>query len=154
MHLILRHPAENLSKCSLEPLRGRPDLNFIEATAGIEVRGTGFILLEVGAPLLTLSDAGQPLLILDGNWKHVAALRRRVVGTPTVRSLPPVPTAYPRRSADNSDPLAGLASVEALYLARRILGDDDLSLLSHYRGREAFLAGINLESSWIPPRAK
>jgi pre-rRNA-processing protein TSR3 len=144
VHIILRHTAENLSKCSLEPLRGRPDLKFIEASAGTEVVGTGYILLEVGAPLLSAADAGHPLLILDGNWKHVAALRRRVTGTPTPRSLPPIPTAYPRRSADNSDPLVGLASVEALYLARRMMGEDDLTLLSHYRWRDAFLAGINL----------
>lgn len=142
MHVILRHPDENLAKCSLEPLRGRPDLRFVEAAAGVTVDGTGHVLLEVGAPVIGPADAGLPLLLLDGNWKHVAWLRRRVTGAPVARSLPPVPTAYPRRNADARDPAAGLASVEALYLARRLMGDDDPSLLAAYRWREAFLRGL------------
>jgi pre-rRNA-processing protein TSR3 len=38
------------------------------------------------------------------------------------------------------DPANGLASVEALYVARRLLGDDDPSLLAQYHWREQFLA--------------
>ena len=139
MHTILRHPDENLAKCSLEPLRGRPDLTFLTAEGGAAVNGTGHILLEVGAPPIGQADAGLPLILLDGNWKHIPKLRARIIGTPVPRSLPPVPTAYPRRNADGLDPSEGLASVEALYLALRLLGNDDRSLLSHYRWREAFL---------------
>lgn len=144
VHLILRHPDENLAKCSLEPLRGRPDLRFVEATTGVTVDGSGHVLLEVGAPVLGPADAGRPLLLLDGNWKHVAWLRRRVTGEPIPRSLPSVPTAYPRRNADARDPAAGLASVEALYLARRLMGDDDVTLLDRYRWRDAFLRGLEV----------
>lgn len=139
MHTILRHPDENLAKCSLEPLRGRPDLTFLTAEGGAAVNGTGHILLEVGAPPIGPADAGLPLILLDGNWKHIPKLRARIIGTPIPRSLPPVPTAYPRRNADGLDPSEGLASVEALYLALRLLGNDDRTLLSHYRWREAFL---------------
>lgn len=139
MHTILRHPDENLAKCSLEPLRGRADLEFVNAEGGAAVNGTGKILLEVGAPPIGPADAGLPLILLDGNWKHVPRLRARVIGTPLSRSLPPVPTAYPRRNADGRDPQEGLASVEALYLALRMLGRDDRSLLAHYRWRDAFL---------------
>ena len=57
------------------------------------------------------------------------------------RSLPRgVCTAYPRRSKLTADPAPGLASVEALYAARRLLGDDDPSLLDGYHWRAAFLA--------------
>ena len=38
------------------------------------------------------------------------------------------------------DPGAGLASIEALYLARALLGDRDPSLLAGYHWREPFLA--------------
>lgn len=144
MVVILRHPDENLAKCSLEPLRGRPDLRFVEATPGVSVDGTGHVLLEVGAPRLGPDDAAMPLLLLDGNWKHLPWLRARVTGIPVARSLPPVATAYPRRNAEGRDPAEGLASVEALYLARRLQGADDRSLLAHYRWREAFLESVRL----------
>ena len=139
---ILRHPAENLAKCSAEPLRERADLEFVAAEGPAVVRGEGRILLEVGAPVLTAADAGRGLILLDGNWKHVPRLRQRVTGNPLPRSLPPVPTAYPRRNAGGSDPADGLATVEALYLALRLMGRDDPSLLAGYRWREAFLENV------------
>ena len=140
--VILRHPDENLAKCTLEPLRARPDLEFVEAKAGVRIDATNMILLEVGAPVLSAADAGRSLLLLDGNWKHVEFLRSRVVGSPLVRSLPNVVTAYPRRNRDGLDPLVGLASVEALYLALKILGHDDPMLLSSYHWRDEFLKRV------------
>lgn len=101
------------------------------------------ILLEVGAPVLSATDAGRRLLLLDGNWKHVEFLRSRVVGTPIARSLPTIETAYPRRNRDGLDPQVGLASVEALYLALKILGQDDVSLLAEYHWREEFLRRVD-----------
>lgn len=139
---ILRHPAENLAKCSVEPLRGRADLEFLAAEGSAVVRGDGCILLEVGAPPLTAADAGRRLILLDGNWKHVPRLRARVTGSPLPRSLPPVPTAYPRRNAEGADPAEGLATVEALYLALRVMGADDPALLAHYRWREEFFRNV------------
>ena len=65
-----------------------------------------------------------------------------MTGSPRARSLPAVPTAYPRRNAEGRDPAEGLASVEALYLARRLQGADDPSLLAHSRWREAFLDSV------------
>ena len=144
MHVILRHPDENLAKCSLEPLRGRPDLRFVTAEGAAAVDGDGHILLEVGAPVISPADIGRRLILLDGNWKHISKLRARVIGSPMPRSLPPVPTAYPRRNAEGRDPAEGLASVEALYLALRLLGNDDRSLLSHYRWRDEFLRAADL----------
>jgi ribosome biogenesis protein Tsr3 len=54
------------------------------------------------------------------------------------RSLPPLRTAYPRKSTIFEDPASGLASVEALYAALAILGDPRPELLREYRWREAF----------------
>ena len=143
MVVILRHPDENLAKCSLEPLRGRADLRFVEATPGVSVDGTGHVLLEVGAPPLGPEDTALPLLLLDGNWKHLPWLRARVTGSPIARSLPAVPTAYPRRNFEGKDPAEGLASVEALYLAMRLRGRDDRTLLASYRWKDVFLASAD-----------
>ena len=64
-----------------------------------------------------------------------------VDGAPQRRSIPgTIVTAYPRESKVFDDPTGGLASVEALYLARRLLGDDDPTLLDGYHWRDRFLA--------------
>ncbi|MDR0535826.1 MAG: hypothetical protein LBG65_05715 [Puniceicoccales bacterium] len=138
---VIRHAREHLAKCSLTPLHGRPEITFLRARGDFRFDATGFVLLMVDAPVLARSDAGHPLLLLDGTWRHLPALLRRLDGTPIPRSLPrEIRTAYPRSSKIYEDPRAGLASVEALYLARRILGDDDPELLSAYHWREEFLA--------------
>ena len=56
------------------------------------------------------------------------------------RRLPPLATAYPRRSRTFEDPDAGLASVEALYAALHILSGPDPELLANYRWAASFLA--------------
>ncbi len=164
--LILRHPKERLSKCSLEPLRERNDLVFVKATERVVIDVTGFILLAVDAPALSPEDAlvgeteakalrekvtlqglpfnGQrPLLLLDSTWRLLYQLEACLRGTPIRRSLSGgITTAYPRVSKIAEDPAAGLASVEALYLARKLLGDDNPTLLAHYHWRDAFLAQL------------
>ena len=138
--IVIRHPKERLSKCSLLPLHGRPDVIFHKAGPGFRFDATGHILLTPDAPVLSETDAGPPLLLLDGTWRYAARLESALDGDPVRRSLPSeLVTAYPRRSKLFDDPEAGLASVEALYAARRILGDDDPSLLDGYRWKEAFL---------------
>ncbi len=141
---IVRHPDENLAKCTLEPLRLRKELSFFQFNASLEIEATDTIVLSVDAPLISEADAGRPLILLDGNWKHVPKLKSCLRGTPIYRSLPRVPTAYPRRNDDGFDPAEGLASVEALYLALKLLGHDDPSLLSQYHWREQFLKSVAL----------
>jgi pre-rRNA-processing protein TSR3 len=140
---VIRHASERLSKCSLTPLHGRPEITFLTARGDMRFDGTGFIVLAVDAPLLSGTDAGHPLLLLDSTWRLLPKLLRRLDGAPIYRSLPSaVRTAYPRVSKVFADPLGGLASVEALYLARKLLGDDDVSLLDGYHWRDAFLASL------------
>lgn len=136
---IIRHAEENLVKCTLEPLRHRAELDFIEAIGEVTLDGTGMLVLEVGAPPLTSADAGRRLILLDGSWKQVVELRARVTGHPFGRSLPPIISSYPRRNREGLDPVEGLASVEALYFALRLQGHDDPTLLAHYYWREEFL---------------
>ena len=141
---IVRHPDENLAKCTLEPLRLRKELSFFQFSASLEIQASDAIVLSVDAPLISEADAGRPLILLDGNWKHVPKLKSCLRGTPIYRSLPRVPTAYPRRNDEGLDPAEGLASVEALYLGLKLLGHDDPSLLSQYYWREQFLKSVAL----------
>ena len=138
--LIIRHPRERLSKCSLTPLHGRPELTFRKAHPGFVLDATGYTLLAMDSPVLSVEDAGRPLLLLDSTWRLLPQLNACLTGEPVFRSLPEgIPTAYPRVSKVSKDPLGGLASVEALYLAKRLLGDDDPSLLDDYYWKDAFL---------------
>jgi len=107
---------------------------------GIEYDGTGHIVLAVDAPLLSDKDQGI-LLLLDSTWKLLPKLEACVTGIPIYRSLPrDILTAYPRKSLDGSDPSNGLASVEALFVARMIMGDRDESLLDRYYWKDQFLS--------------
>lgn len=141
---VIRHPKERISKCSLQPLHSRPDITFLKATRSFTFDATGYTLLAVDAPPLSPEDAGRPLLLLDSTWRLLPQLMACLTGTPVPRSIPgDIRTAYPRISKIAEDPLAGLASVEALYLAKRLIGEDDPSLLDAYHWREAFLEQVN-----------
>lgn len=140
---VIRHPKERIAKCSLRFLHERPEMTFLRARPGFRFDATGFTLLAVDAPALSVADAGRPLLLLDSTWRWLPQLMACVTGTPVLRSIPgDVRTAYPRVSKVFEDPAAGLASIEALYLARRLLGDDDPTLLDGYHWKEPFLASL------------
>jgi pre-rRNA-processing protein TSR3 len=146
--IVIRHHKERISKCSLRLLHDRSEITFLKGRPGFQFDGTGFTLLAVDAPELSLADAGRPLLLLDSTWRWLAQLEACVRGTPVRRSIPAsVRTAYPRQSRLFADPAHGLASVEALYVARRILGDDDPALLIGYHWRTPFLAQFQDEES-------
>lgn len=139
--IVLRHPKERKSKCSLEPLRHRSDILFLNAGRGFSFNGSGHVLLCLDAPLLSPADAPLPLLLLDSTWRLLPSLRAVVSGSPVPRSLPPfLRTAYPRHSKTSPDPAAGLASVEALYAARLLQGRSVQGLLDHYHWKDRFLA--------------
>ena len=130
-----------MSKCSLKPVQGRGNIDFRKANPGFSFDATGFILLGIDAPVLSAADAGKPLLILDSTWRLLSALEACITGEPIRRSLPgDVQTAYPRTSKIADDPSGGFSSIEALYLACRILGEDDKTLLDAYYWKDQFLA--------------
>lgn len=137
---ILRHPKERLSKCSLQPLVGREGLRFIRAKSGLRIDVSGFTILAVDASELSEEDAGRPLMLLDSTWRLLPDLEKCLEGEPVRRSLPKdLVTAYPRVSKISEDPFGGLASVEALYAAQRLLGVRDDSLLDNYHWKAEFL---------------
>lgn len=139
---VIRHPKERRSKCSLTPLEGRESITFHRARPGWTFDVSGFTILGLDAPELSEADAGRPLLLLDSTWRLLPHLEACLVGEGVRRTLPAVPTAYPRVSKLTPDPLGGLASVEALFFAQYLLGQPDLSLLGAYHWRRAFVEGL------------
>ena len=139
--VVIRHPRERASKCSLQPLRNRPDLRFFKAHPDFRFDATGYVLLTFDAPVLSAEDSGCPLLLLDSTWRLLPSLQACLTGSPVPRSLPArLHTAYPRISKISTDPARGLASVEALYAARLLQGRPTDGLLDSYHWRVPFLA--------------
>jgi pre-rRNA-processing protein TSR3 len=137
---IIRHKREKLSKCSLRGLEQRPNIQFYVKKKGFLFDAEGFTVLSPTAPLLSIADQGKPLLILDSTWSLLPELEACLLGAPIYRSLPStIQTAYPRINKKGLDPAQGLASVEALYAAKRLLGEEDVSLLDYYYWKDAFL---------------
>lgn len=136
--VIVVHPKERRSKCSVEALRGRPDFLFYTFPKPVTVPLDGYIRLGLGGPELSAADADRGLLLLDGTWKLAARMEPAYQQIP-VRTLPPLQTAYPRTSKISDDPQGGLATIEALVGALRIMKKPIDGLLDHYHWRDRFL---------------
>jgi pre-rRNA-processing protein TSR3 len=136
--IIVRHPKERVEKCSVWPLRGRNDLIFVSWPVQRPLDLSNYVRLDPEGPALTEADRERGLLILDGSWRWARRMARDFQGVPA-RSLHGYRTAYPRVSKWFADPEHGLATVEALYIAYKILGRPTEGLLDHYHWREEFL---------------
>lgn len=136
--IIVVHPKEKRSKCTVEPLRGREDFVFWKYPQRGDESLEGYVRLGLGAPELSSNDAPSGLLVLDGTWRLADRMEADFADVP-VRTLPPLETAYPRVSKLFDDPLGGLATVEAVYAALHILGRDVAGVLDEYHWREEFL---------------
>jgi pre-rRNA-processing protein TSR3 len=137
--LILRDPRESTAKCSLTPLRGLAGIRFLTWKHDRRFDVGRRVLLHPDGEEITASDAGKPLLLIDCAWRRVPTLLATCDGELQPRRLPPLLTAYPRRSHTFVDPERGLASVEALYAALVLLGQPVEELLAGYRWRDEFL---------------
>ena len=147
--VIVRHPHENPRKCSVLPLRGRPDLRFLTYPAARAPSLEGYVRLAAEGPPLSLADAGAGLLLLDGSWRWAGAMTRDFEDVPP-RSLSGWRTAYPRVSKLGTDPDNGLASIEALFVAYHLLGRPTEGLFDGYRWGADF---IRLHGLAVPDAA-
>jgi pre-rRNA-processing protein TSR3 len=138
--LIVHDPREPSRKCSITPLRGLPGIRFVPLRGNKRVDAGRRIWLHPDGDELGPADQGIGLLLIDCTWRRVPSLARRIDGELMSRRLPPLVTAYPRRSKLVPDPEDGLASVEALYAATAVLGDPRPELLAGYRWAAEFLA--------------
>jgi len=136
--VIVVHPREKRSKCTVEPLRALDDFIFWTFPDRGPEPITGYVRLGLGGPELSADDADRGLLVLDGTWRLARRMEPFFEELP-VRTLPPWQTAYPRVSKLFQDPAGGLATVEAVYAAHTILGKDTRGLLEHYYWADRFL---------------
>ena len=141
--VIVRHTHENPRKCSVLPLKGRPDVLFLTHPVKNRPPLDNYIRLAAEGPPLSAADADKGVLLLDGSWRWAAAMTRDFLDVPA-RSLSGWRTAYPRVSKMGTDPDNGLASIEALYIAYHILGRPTAGLLDHYHWADAFLEANGL----------
>ncbi|HSX38452.1 MAG TPA: hypothetical protein VLE95_06445 [Chlamydiales bacterium] len=142
--VIIRHRRENLKKCSLQGLEKQSGIRFYTYPNDPLPNFEGFLLLKVGAPPLSEEDIGKNLLLIDGTWRLAMAIEKRLPKTLGSRSLPShYRTAYPRKQTHCPDPETGLSSVEALYLAHKILKRPYLHLLDFYYWKDKFLDSLS-----------
>jgi len=150
--IIVVHPKERRSKCSVQPLRGRDGFVFWKFPRRGPQPLDGYVRLGLGGPQLTADDADRGLLILDGTWRYAATMERDYADIP-VRSLGPWQTAYPRTSKLFEDPAAGLATIEALAAAYVQMGRPIDGLLDSYAWRDRFLSENAAIIKGFPARA-
>jgi len=137
--IIVVHPKERRSKCSVEPLRGRDDFTFWKYPNPGNEPLDNYVRLGFGGPIVSeVDDGDKGLLVLDGTWKLAGRMETAFEGLP-VRSLPSTETAYPRKSKIQDDPHGGLATIEAIFVAYQLLGRPTESLLDDYYWRDGFL---------------
>lgn len=142
--LILRHHRENLKKCSLRGLEKRPDFCFLRYPSSQLPDLSNYVLLAIDGEPLSAEDSAYGFFLLDATWRYAikmhAFVEKTVAQPIKTRSIPGnFRTAYPRYQTECSDPDAGLASIEALYVAYKITGRDPTGLLDAYHWKEAFL---------------
>ena len=135
--IIVVHPRERRSKCTVNGLRGRDGFVFWKYPGQGPQSLENYVRLGFGGPAIDPGDAGKGLLILDGTWRWAETMERDYEDLP-IRSLPPLQTAYPRVSRTYDDPDGGLATIEALYAAYRVMGRDTDGLLDDYHWAEEF----------------
>lgn len=137
--IVVVHPKERRSKCSAAPLRPRADFVFWTYPRKEPEALEDYVRLGIGGEVLSEKDAGRGLLVLDGTWRWAESMEADYPEIP-LRSLPEIQTAYPRVSKTFDDPAGGLATVEAIYAAYRLMGRDVAGLLDEYHWAEEFLA--------------
>lgn len=136
--IIVVHPKERRSKCSVEPLRPRTDFRFFTHPEPVTVPVDGYVRLGMGGDVLSEADSHFGLFVLDATWKLAEKMEPAYQDIP-VRTLPAITTAYPRVSKIYPDPLGGLATVEAVYAALKIMGRPVDGILDEYHWAEEFL---------------
>ncbi len=147
--LIVRHRKENKKKCSLEPITNREDCLFLNYPQCILPPIENYVLLSFEGPPLRESDQDKGIILIDGTWKYAEIMQQVLFKDLPIqkRSLPSsLRSAYPRKQTGCSNPDQGLASIEALYAAYKVLKRDCKGLLDDYYWKEPFLAK---NTDWI-----
>lgn len=140
--IILRHRKENLKKCSLRGLEIRSDMRFYTYPKVFPENLDGYVTLHMEGEELSYKDRDFGLFLMDSTWKyeekmHTAMKKKKSL---IYRKIPDrFKTAYPRVQTGCIDEKRGLATVEALYVALRVMKRDTQGLLDHYYWKDDFL---------------
>jgi pre-rRNA-processing protein TSR3 len=142
---ILMDRKENPRKCTILPQKERGDfkIRYFGGPKPIDPFVADCLLHIDGEDLATMERGScRSVALIDCNWKKVAgALQKVVRPLPRLVRIPSgFLTAYPRRNAEGKDPEAGLATIEALFIAAAFLGTWDETLLDKYHFKTEFLA--------------
>jgi len=143
--IIIRHTRENVKKCTLSGLECNKNFIFYTYPAcakNVVLDTAAYCLLDIEGEPLSPQDHDRGLIVVDATWRLAKKIVANVSGLTGVvkRSIPPgFRTSYPRRQDDCIDPSAGLASIEALYIAFFLMGRDTSGLLDAYYWKDAFL---------------
>jgi hypothetical protein len=145
-YIIISRDSKVEKKCTLFPLRGRPDFSFWTKDDPLDIPSNSMILFPDGEPFSEdllddiikdeLENEGVlNIVLIDSRWKKAKGIAD---GLPDLRkvSLEGYVTGAQRK---DPPPKGGLASVEALYLASIHLGIPDPTLLSKYHFKDRFL---------------
>lgn len=137
--IILRHEKENKKKCSLKGLEKLQGFEFYSYPSKTYPCLKNYLILGFDGPILTKKDSSMGICVFDGTWKYAKKMFNIVPGH-HYRTLPKeFVTAYPRRQTDCEDPTRGLSSLEAIYIAYRILNRNCNHLLDDYYWKKEFL---------------
>lgn len=145
---VIIDAGETVNKCTIAPLASRPDFRLLHVK-GPDPLGPLIspILLHHEGECITTLDPSlkggrvQGIATIDCVWNRLDVLIRRIAGPlPKLVRIPNgFETAYPRRSAQNTDPEGGLATIEAIFVASALLGNWDVSLFSEYHFGRKFV---------------
>jgi pre-rRNA-processing protein TSR3 len=141
---ILMDKRENPRKCTIHPIKDRSDfyVRYFSKNRPINAFGADCLLHVNGEDLSQIDVSGlKSLGLIDCTWKKVAPTMQRVaMPLPRLVRIPEgFVTAYARRNKEGNDPDAGLATIEALFIAAAFLGFWDESLLEKYYFKDEFL---------------
>jgi pre-rRNA-processing protein TSR3 len=139
LYEVILDVGETPNKCTIASLSYRNDFRLFRVKGG-EALGplTSPILLHhQGECLTTLRKSlgeVQAIATVDCVWHRLDVLLNRITRPLPIFARVPdgFETAYPRRSIKNTDPEAGLATIEAIFVAAALLGNWDASLFSEY----------------------
>jgi rRNA small subunit aminocarboxypropyltransferase len=136
--VIVVHPKERKSKCTVHPLRGDERFSFWKFPKIGPEPLNQYVRLGYGGQVISEKDYDRGLLVLDGTWKLAEKMEEPFKDI-EIRSLPPWKTAYPRISKMFEDPQGGLATIEAIFAAYHLMGRKTDRLLDHYHWADQFL---------------
>lgn len=135
--VVLKDYHENEKKCSILPLKGRPEFEFVDFKEFDSYDFSGLTMLHPeGEPIDKLGKETK-LLIVDSNWTKARRKYTRLekFNLKKIR-IDGFQTAYPWKKYA---PPNTLCSIEALFVARLLAGIYDPEIMNHYYYKDKFL---------------